>query len=97
MYHTLHPVERDIFLLRQRMFRISQYDARPTGKQPLAMGERSAILTGFSVARGGIGLPGGMTTSSYVYTVSRATALRAARLTSLISLEVPDGKANFPP
>lgn len=64
MYDTLHPVKRDIVLRDQLVF----YDERErhTGKQPLAIGDKSEILTGFSVALGGIGLPWGITTSSYV-------------------------------
>ena len=42
-----------------------------TGKQPLAKGGRSDILTGFSVLFGGTGLEGGITTSSKFYIISR--------------------------
>lgn len=55
MYYTLHPIEGDIFLLHKPIF--TSTVEQPTGKQPLAMGDRSEILTGFSVALGGIGLP----------------------------------------
>jgi hypothetical protein len=55
MYDTLHPVEGDVFLSHKPISTSSV--KQPTGKQPLAMGDRSEILTGFSVALGGIGLP----------------------------------------
>ena len=94
MYDTLHPVERDIILQDQLIYP-SEGRRRHTGKQPLAIGDKSEILTGFSVALGGIGLPWGITTSSYVCCQSNHTWKGA--LTSLISLVVPMGRANFPP
>jgi hypothetical protein len=65
MYDTLHPIERDI-VLRDQLKLIRAKGRGLTGKHPLAIGDKSEILTGFSVALGGIGLPWGITTSSYV-------------------------------
>lgn len=72
----MHAVERNIFLTRSEQSPLATFRyklswaGKLTGKQPLAIGGRSAIRTGRSFRVGGIGFVGGTITSSKVYHVT---------------------------